>query len=70
MLRGVRAQIPAVERVEGAEPMEEDEPAAQQGGGREPVVMGHTEYEFLCDEISAFQHEIVDIRREDREDTL
>jgi hypothetical protein len=28
------------------------------------------EYEFLCDEISAFQHEIVDIRREDREDTL
>jgi hypothetical protein len=47
--RGVRVQIPAVERVEDAEHMEEDASAPQQGGRRGFVVISHTEYELLCD---------------------
>jgi hypothetical protein len=39
MPRGIRAPIPAVERVEDAEHMEVEEPVAQQGGEGEPVVM-------------------------------
>jgi hypothetical protein len=70
MPRGIRAPVPAAERVEELEPMEEEEPAAQQGGGKGPVVIGYTEYEFLCDEMSYFKHEIAKIRWEDREDTF
>ena len=32
--------------------------------------MGRTEYEFLCDEMSYFQCEIANIRKEDQEDTF
>jgi hypothetical protein len=48
MPRGLRAQIPTVERVEEAEHMEEDAPTAQQGGRRGFVVISRTKYEFLC----------------------
>ena len=48
MPRGLRAQIPVVERVEDAEHMEEDAPAPQQGGRRGSVVISRIEYEFLC----------------------
>jgi hypothetical protein len=48
MPRGFRVQIPAVERVEDAEHMEEDAPAPPQGGRRRSVVISHTEYEFFC----------------------
>jgi hypothetical protein len=65
MPKGIRAPIPTAERVEDAEPMETEEPIAQQDGRRGPVVMGCTEYEFLCDEMSYFRCEIADIRRED-----
>jgi hypothetical protein len=39
MLRGIRVPAPATDRVD-AEPMEVKEPAAQQGGKGEPIVMG------------------------------
>jgi hypothetical protein len=48
MPRGLRAQIPAKERVEEAEHMEEDAPAPQQGGRRRSVVISQTKYDFLC----------------------
>jgi hypothetical protein len=47
MPKGLMAQIPAEERVEEAEYMEEDAPAPQQGGRRRFVVISRTEYEFL-----------------------
>ena len=37
MPRGIRAPAPVDERMKDAEPMEVEEPAAQQGGAREPV---------------------------------
>ena len=39
MPRGIRAPIPAAERVEGVEHMEVEEPTAQQSGEGELVVM-------------------------------
>ena len=48
MPSGIRAQLPAVERVEEAEHMEEDAPTPQQGGRRGSIVISHTEYELLC----------------------
>jgi hypothetical protein len=48
MPKGLMAQIPAEERVEEAEYMEEDAPAPQQGGRRRFVVISRIEYEFLC----------------------
>jgi hypothetical protein len=65
MPRGIRAPILAAKRVKDTAPMEAEEPAAQQGGEGEPVVMGHIKYEFLCDEMSFFRREIADIRWED-----
>ena len=53
MPRGINAPIPAVERMDEA-PMDREEATAQQNGGKGPVVMGRTEYEFLCDEMSFF----------------
>jgi hypothetical protein len=47
MPRGFRAQIPAEERVEEVEHMEEDASAPQQGGRRRSVVISRTEYDFL-----------------------
>jgi membrane-bound lytic murein transglycosylase B len=47
MPRGLRAQIPAEERVEEVDIMEEDAPAPQQGGRRRSVVISQTEYDFL-----------------------
>jgi hypothetical protein len=47
MLRGLRAQIPAKERVEEVEHIEEDAPAPQQGGRRRSVVISRIEYDFL-----------------------
>jgi hypothetical protein len=47
MPRGLRAQIPAKERVEEAKHMEEDAPTPQQGGRRRSVVISQTEYDFL-----------------------
>jgi hypothetical protein len=65
MPKGIRALVPTVERVDEVKLMEEEEPAAQQGGEGEPVVMGRTEYDFLHDEMSFFRFEIADIRQED-----
>ena len=48
MPRGIRAQIPIVERVEDAKHMEEDAPAPQQSRRKGSVVISRTEYEFLC----------------------
>jgi hypothetical protein len=48
MPRGVKAQIPTVERVKDAKHMEENAPAPQQGGRGGFVVISNTEYEFLC----------------------
>ena len=70
MPKGIKALVLVAEIVEDAEPMEEEGPVAQQGGGRGLVVMGCTEYEFLCDEMSYLWHEISNIRREDQEDTF
>jgi hypothetical protein len=70
MPRGIRVPISAVERVEEAKLMEEEVPAAQQGGEGEPIVMGRTEYDFLRNEMSFFRFEIADVRWEDREDTF
>jgi hypothetical protein len=39
--------LPAEERVEEADIMEEDAPAPQQGGRRRSVVISQTEYDFL-----------------------
>jgi hypothetical protein len=67
MPKGLRVPAPAANRVE-AEPMEAKEPTTQQGREEGPVVMGHSKYQFLCDEMSFFLLEIADIKREDRED--
>jgi hypothetical protein len=48
MPKGLRVQIPTVERVKEAEHIEEDAPAPQQGGRRRSVVISQAEYEFLC----------------------
>jgi hypothetical protein len=47
MPRGVRVQIPVVERVEDAEHMEENAPAPQQAGRKGSIIISRTEYEFL-----------------------
>jgi hypothetical protein len=47
MPRGLRAQIPAKERVEEVDTMEEDAPAPQHGGRRRSVVISQNEYDFL-----------------------
>ena len=49
----IRAVVPTGERMDEA-PMDREELAVQQDVGRGPVVMGRTEYEFLCDEMSSF----------------
>jgi hypothetical protein len=51
MPRDIRVPVPTAKRMDEA-PMDREELAAKQDGGRGPVVMGCAQYEFLCDEIS------------------
>jgi hypothetical protein len=67
MPRGLRVLALDAERVE-EDPMDVDALAAVQGREEEPVTIGCSEYEFLCDEMSFFRYEIKDIRQGDRED--
>jgi hypothetical protein len=46
------------------EPMNMEEPVAAQGGEEEPITIGHTNYQFLHDEMAFSQFEIADIRWE------
>jgi hypothetical protein len=62
-----QAPVAEAEGVE-EEPMNMEELATAQGGEKESVTIGRTNYQFFHDEMAFFWFEIVDIRQEEWED--